>query len=260
MSLWGEHNCPKWEILSSFVFFCRQGRQTLLTKKSDSAVHTFVESQKPRKLGSHQRIGPHNYDVLCLFYGALMGDAYAEKRAGSTRICFQQESSNAEYLGWLHRFLSEKGYCNEKKPKLQKRIGKGGKIRFLMRFKTWSFQSLNWIHDDFYKQNTKVVPSSLEKFLSPLALAVWIMDDGGECGAGFKIATNAFPHDMLCPVVQFLRDRYQIKASIVRHGGREQDRVLYIWAASLDRRRNIVEPYIVPSMRYKLFQTKKKIL
>jgi ubiquinol-cytochrome c reductase cytochrome b subunit len=62
------------------------------------------------------------------------------------------------------------------------------------------------IHDAFYKifngQNTKVVPKNIADYLSPLALAVWIMDDGTCQGSGVIISTNSFPKEE----VQFLCD------------------------------------------------------
>lgn len=120
-----------------------------------------------------------------MIFGCLLGDAYAEFRKTSTRICFQQESRNASYLYMLHNFFAERGYCNPKKPKLQKRLGKDGKIRFVLIFKTWSFKSLNWIHTAFYDENNvKRVPEKtfLKLYLTEKALAVWIMDDGTRSG------------------------------------------------------------------------------
>ena len=55
----------------------------------------------------------------------------------------KQEKLNSSYLIWFHEFLSERGYCNKTVPKLTTRIGKGGKIRYLSRFKSYTYSSFN---------------------------------------------------------------------------------------------------------------------
>lgn len=46
-------------------------------------------------------------------------------------------------------------------------------------FNTFTFRSFNWIHVMFYKHGKKEISSNIEQYITPLALAVWIMDDGG---------------------------------------------------------------------------------
>jgi hypothetical protein len=83
-----------------------------------------------------KRIGPHNYDVLSVIYGSMLGDSNAEKHGNGTRIRLQQVSSNVEYLMWFHKFLADRGYCSNTKPKLLTRIGEGGKKRFYYQIRT----------------------------------------------------------------------------------------------------------------------------
>lgn len=89
-----------------------------------------------------------------------------------TRISFSQESNRASYLIWLHSIISELGYCNPKTPKIQSRIGIGGKIRYVLRFHTFTYSSLNTIHDKWYKNGIKRIPDDIEDYLSPLAIAI----------------------------------------------------------------------------------------
>lgn len=171
MSLWGEW-LPQMDVnTQSYAFF-------LIGEKAKS----------------NKRVGPHNIDVLSMIFGVMLGDAHAEFRAGSTRICFQQESDKAEYLYWLHDFFSKRGYCNPEKPKLQSRKGVNGKIRYTLRFKTWSFQSFNWIREAFYENKIKRIPNKtlLEMFFNESSLAVWIMDDGTRNNYGLTLSTHSF--------------------------------------------------------------------
>src|SRR5258708_6264755 len=73
---------------------------------------------KVSRLKSINRIGPHNKDVISIIFGSLLGEAYGEKRflGEGTRFSFYQEASHVKYLMFLHKYLSELGYCN---PNLQ---------------------------------------------------------------------------------------------------------------------------------------------
>jgi ubiquinol-cytochrome c reductase cytochrome b subunit len=203
------------------------------------------------KLRAVKRIGPHNYNILCILIGSLLGDAYAEKHGNGTRFCFQQEQSNNAYLLWFHSLISKLGYCNSLTPKITTRLGKGGKVRQLSRFKTFTFSSFNWIQEAFYINNVKTVPQVVEKFLSPLALAIWIQDDGSIVSSGLKIATNSFNQAEVLMLCDILKRKYNLKATIISAGVSNQYNI-YISKFSIKILTNIVRPYMHPSMYYKL--------
>jgi ubiquinol-cytochrome c reductase cytochrome b subunit len=93
---------------------------------------------KVSRLKGIYRIGPHSKEVISVIFGSLLGDAHAEKRLKGvgTRISFFQEAVHVEYLFYLHRILSELGYCNPKVPIVTSRLGTKGKIRKIVRFST----------------------------------------------------------------------------------------------------------------------------
>ena len=84
---------------------------------------------------------------------------------------------------WFHKYLSKRGYCSENIPKLNKRIKKEGTF-FSYRVSSYTFSSLNWLHSMFYSfdklenKYIKIIPLNIEEYLTPLALAIWFMDDG----------------------------------------------------------------------------------
>lgn len=206
--------------------------------------------------------GPHNLDILSLFFGTLLGDSHAELRSEkSVRFSLQQENSNCEYLFWFHKYLAERGYCSIKKPKLYKRIGTKGKIRFFYRINSYSYPNLIWFYNAFYKSidesknkiKIKHIPSNkyLNTFLTPLSLAVWIMDDGGKCSAGLKIATNSFTYNDLKRIIKFLYVKYKLECSIIKTGHDNQFNI-YFLKKTMPKLSKLIKPYIVPSMYYKL--------
>lgn len=246
MSLWGKIICA----LNDFSF---------LNIESNNLIYNLIipvfTSQKLSsakfKLRSTQRIGPHDYELISIIVGSLLGDGYAEKHGNGTRICFQQEESHSSYLLYLYEKISEKGYCNGTKPKITTRIGKKGKIRYSSRFKTYTYSSFNWISDIFYFENKKIVPNNISDYLSPLALAIWIQDDGGRVSSGLKISTNSFTYEEVKFLAEVLKDKYKFKVTVNKAGALNQY-VLYFSKNSMGDLAKVVKPYMHPSMYYKL--------
>lgn len=196
---------------------------------------------------------PHPEDLLSIFYGTLLGDSHIEKRINNVRISFQQENSNVEYLMWLWGKINFHGYCTDNKPTLKIRLSSTGKIRHYYKFHTFTSQSLNYIYNEFYwdNSNKKRVPKEIEKYLTPLALACWVMDDGAKVGKGFKFCTNGFLKEDIEILAKALWNRYQIETSIQKTGA-EYQWILYIPVSNMDKFRNIVKNHMVKSMWYKI--------
>jgi hypothetical protein len=111
------------------------GHLTVALFKEGTAVFKEIKIQK---IKANLRIGPHNKDILSILFGSLLGDAHAEFRlkGKGTRISFYQEGSHVSYLIWLHKLISELGYCNTNLPNITTRLGKKGVVRKIIRFKT----------------------------------------------------------------------------------------------------------------------------
>lgn len=178
----GEKFCLKWFnndlIFYNFSFLISEAKIDLFRVKKPNFIKLFTSNNNNNKLTSGQRIGPHNLDIISIIIGSTLGDTYLEKRNIGTRIIFEQSNKNVEYLMWFHSYFSIRGYCNNQKPKLNKRIRKNGEIFFHYRINTYTFSSFNWIHEIFYifneveKKLVKIIPYEIEKYLTPLALAI----------------------------------------------------------------------------------------
>lgn len=211
---------------------------------------------------SNKRIGTHNIDIISIIIGALMGDTQLEKRKGigkGTRVIFEHSSKNVEYLMWFHSYFSIRGYCNPNKPKLHKKIKKNGEIFFHYRLNSFTFSSFNWIHDMFYQFHEienkfiKIIPSNIQEYLTPLALAIWFMDNGSKLGKGAKIeiATNSFTIKYLNFLCDILNKKYNLIITI-QSGGINKGQTLYINKKSMPTFSKIVKPFMLPSLYYKL--------
>jgi len=77
------------------------------------------------------------------------------------------------------------------------------------------------------------------------------MDDGAKVGKGLKFTTNSFTYNECLILIKALNDNFNVKASIQLAGNKNQY-IIYIWKESMDNLRNIVSPYIIPEMKYKI--------
>lgn len=268
LSLWeGVNQCLKWYTENNLLLFTlpnfTKNIKLMINKKTNQLdmqnqkKNFHIKSNNIGRLKSDLRIGPHNIDVISILIGSILGDTHLEKRKRGigTRIIFEQCNRNVEYIMWFHKFFSNRGYCNETKPKLITRIKKGNKTFYQYRVSSYTFTSLNWLHDMFYKlmdgRFVKTVPQNLEEYLTPLALAIWFMDDGSKIGKTIRIATNCFQISDLNFLCKLLKDKYNLDVNIQKSGFNKGN-ILYIKTSSRDKFIEIVKPYMLPSMLYKL--------
>jgi hypothetical protein len=277
----GELNCLKWILnLSREAFEYKTLADEAWPYPKDWAgniLGLFLISKRSfhieGKINSNKRIGPHNVEILQVIIGSLLGDGHLDKRNKGigTRLIIEQTNQNVEYLMWLYNYFYKQGYCSSLKPKLFKRIKKKNTVYFGVKFNTYTFSSFNWIHDLFYKikgqastcakqtpggwRYIKIIPISfLYEYLSPLALAVWFMDDGSKLGSGFKIATNCFELSELEELCKLLFEKYNLNSSIHSNKikGLHATWTLYIKKNSARSFANLIEPFMLNSMKYKL--------
>jgi len=205
------------------------------------------------------RIGPHIEDIISLIIGSLLGDAYANKRSGEgVRICYRQSIKHKEYLFWLYAFFYNRGYTSNNQPRQYTRTiqNKGlpasaQKIYYGYEFNTFTFSSFNWIHKMFYKNGKKITPLNIYEYLTPLALAVWLMDDGGITKSGVRIASNSFKIKEVELLQDVLISKYKLETTIQNIYIKDQYSI-YIKKQSVDKLRNILGSNIHYSMLYKL--------
>jgi len=208
--------------INIFIFYIN------IATKIENTINSGIASINNRIKGIN-RIGPHNEEVLSIIFGSLLGDAYAESKIllGGTRISFFQEGKHISYILWLHNLLASRGYCNIIVPKITTRLGKGGIIRKIVRFHTWTYTSFNWIHELWYSNGIKLVPKNIANYLTPLALAIWIMNDGSKSSKGLKLSTNSFTFQDCQLISQVLHDNFKLKSSVQSTGAPNQY-VIYI--------------------------------
>ena len=101
-------------------------------------------------------------------------------------------------------------------------------------------------------QGRKVIPSLIESYLTPLALAIWMMDDGTSFkNKGFKFSTNSFTLKEVQFLSSVLQKKYNLNTNIHKTGNVNQYNI-YIPKSSLIELIKIVKPHFHPTMYYKI--------
>ena len=124
-----------------------------------------------------QKAGDMNKEQRSILVGTLLGDGHLEtQNQGRTyRLKIEHSIKQKDYTDWLYQKF--KSWVNEL-PKEKNKVVKG-KTYTNYYFQTRSVGEFRFYGQIFYDRNgRKVIPEFIGKLLTPLALAVWFMDDG----------------------------------------------------------------------------------
>ncbi len=212
------------------------------------------------------RIGPHGEEVISVLVGCLMGDGYAYQTKAlnkGTSFRFKQSGRHKDYLLYLYDFFFSRGYCTNSGPREYRTVlinNLNDKKTYMgYEFDLFTFSSLNWLYDLFYKDGVKVISPELINYLTPISLAFLIMDDGGWVSGSksLRIATNNFTYEEVKLLAQMFKTKFDLDCTVQilskKGGNAIKDKYsIYIKVASLPKLRELVLPYIIPSMKYKL--------
>lgn len=165
--------------------------------------------------------------------------------------------TNKEYALWFYNFLYNRGYTSNLQPRQSTKtlISKEGTEYFGYEFNTFTFRSFNWIHRMFYNNGRKVIPGNIYEYLTPLALAVWIMNDGSITNSEIILATKSLKVKELKLLQEVLKSKYNLETTIKNIYIKDQSSIskyIKIKTKSVNNLRNIVGPYIHFSMLHKL--------
>jgi hypothetical protein len=77
------------------------------------------------------------------------------------------------------------------------------------------------------------------------------MDDGSKINKTVRLATNCFSLTELEFLCKLLKTKFNLEVT-VQKSGVDKKNILYIKTSSLDVFKNLVKPFMLPSMLYKL--------
>ncbi len=190
-----------------------------------------------------------------LVVGAVLGDGHINRHG---TITIDHAEAQRSYVEWKHQGFRDlnvlaPGSKISQVVRLDKRTGtRTHSCRFFTRSLYKRERQL------FYPEGKKRVPPKLADMLDPLGLAVWFMDDGGRGGNtkyGLVIDVSSFTREEQSLLQDVLLAKFHLQTSLQSHGssltGRPTTKIYIKRASGLDFYA-IVDPYIIPSMRWKL--------
>jgi len=186
--------------------------------------------------------------------GLLLGDGHLEtQNNGRTyRLKIEHSYLQKEYVDWLYQIFKD-WVLTPPKEKEQTVLGvKYNKYYF----STVSHGAFRFYAQQFYKEKKKVLPKLIKKWLSPIVMAVWFMDDGSIKSKRHRaliLNTQSFSKPELQTLMRILEEKFGIRM-VLRKQSRKQIEIyqLITTSDSVERFVEIIKPHILPSMRYKL--------
>lgn len=120
------------------------------------------------------------------------------------------------------------------------------------RFRTIAHPDITELHEIFYRDGKKIVPLDIVELLDhPIGLAVWFMDDGGLSSAksAVTLSTHSFTEAENNLLIDCLKTNFKLQANLNWDGKGFR---LYIPVRAITRFKALVNPYILPMMKYKI--------
>lgn len=192
------------------------------------------------------QLAPYQYSVII---GLLLSDGwlrFASKTNKNALLGFKQSLSHSQYVLFVFNILAH--YCSSS-PRLTSGIRAGNRF-YGLEFFTRSMPCLTELHSLFYLNGIKIIPHNIYELLTPVALAYIIMGDGSVQRHGLIICTDSYTIPNIVRLINVLMIRYRLDCTLRFHTP-TQPRIV-IKQCSMNRLQTIVEPYMHPSMMYKI--------
>lgn len=182
--------------------------------------------------------------------GILLGDACLEtQNQGRTyRLKIEQSERHQAYVNHLYHLFEEWVLT----PPRHRRVVSRGHESWNWVFQTVSHAAFRFYAHQFYEGKRKCVPKLIHRWLTPRALAYWFMDDGSiksRESKGILLNTQAFYRSEGQRLIQALQALFGLQAWLRKQ---KEGYQIYISGTSYERFLEVVAPYIIEEMRYKV--------
>ena len=187
-------------------------------------------------------------EQLEIIYGSLLGDLCISKTKNSARLSFNQGGNHEEYFDHLCSLFSGLLGKINKTPRYDSRTRKYYN-KFYVR--SLAHNVYLQIYNEVYINGVKTITKEWLSKITPKGIAYWFMDDGSRRGL---FATNSFSKEECLLLQEMFLTKFNIKTRLYQSPNLEQY-TLCIKAESLTDFENLIKPYIIPSMKYKLINS-----
>lgn len=188
--------------------------------------------------------------------GLMLGDAslQTQNKGKTYRLKFEWGDKNKDYAQHIYNLFSE---WILSPPHKKIRINNNGNTVITWGFQTISHKAFNPLKDLFLIKGKKGVSSNLIKnHLTERSLSYWFMDDGGKLdynknsrNRSVVLNSQSFTKEEVEIMSIELSNKFSLKTNIRLNKNKY---IIIIDSDSYDKFLNIIDCYIIPSMKYKL--------
>ena len=193
------------------------------------------------------RLSEHETAIIT---GTLLGDGCLERNGKFVRLRMEHSMTQKAYVLW--KFAKLQRIVTGRPMKVHAHHKKSGMYYDSLRIYSRTNVLLEPFWEYFYGTSGKQVPLNISSLLRhPLAVAVWLMDDGykrNDCNA-FRFNTDAFAYEDQLRLCAALQTNFGIACSMHRKGKYWN---IYVPQRSFGRLVDMTKRYVIPSLQYKI--------
>lgn len=178
-----------------------------------------------------------------VLYGSLLGDLYLSGHGGNYAHSLKQ----AEYFYWKYNLIRRLCGKISFKEELDIRHNKYYACLFTT---VHSYPAVNNIWLSSYRDKVKYINSDLFNKLNGLGIAIWFMDDGYFDHGSIAFATQCFSKNDLNLILTIFKEKFNLNFTI------HSNNTIRLSIKDFDKFKQLVNPYIHPSLIYKLGEFK----
>lgn len=191
--------------------------------------------------------------------GLIIGDGTIDK--GVTKRAFRIKSINKEFIDTITREINS---CTNFQTYIKytpQHFSCGCNHKDSWEFVIKAHPYFNKIFHKFYDDyRNRIISKYISKYITPYGIALWYMSDGYVCLVGktkgiisnrrVDFCTDRYTYSDVEKLQKMMINKFNINCSIIKRGNFYRLRILM---SSYETFFNLIYPYIIPSMRYKLY-------
>lgn len=211
-----------------------------------------IKTLKPYERNAKQKLSKRQQEYI---YGTVLGDGSIKFDRQSVKNAFLSIwQSRKSYVKWQYSIM--KDFVNrEVRVFSYKQITR----RNMYYFNTISHPIFTCIYREIYLNGIKTISSAWLNQLTPFSLTVWYMDDGSitQSNHQMRISTESFSYQEHLLVQRYLKKKWGILTDIKPSSAKNKF-LLNFKAKERDKFFKLVRPYILPEMKYKIYNNEGK--
>lgn len=186
-----------------------------------------------------------------IIVGTILGDGYLQPTSKhAARLRIEQSAKQKFYAQWKYEQFQQ---VMQGKPVSLTRFNPYYQRTYqYMRCQTVALPELGWFREQFYTQRgLKRVPANIQTLLTPLALAIWYMDDGyfyRRDSAAYIYLSNLSAQS-IARIRRALALRYDLHPHLYQ---KKLGKCFYFPVAETKKLLKTVKSFILPQFQYKV--------